>query len=90
MTERQRQILRAIRRAHPAWYRAGAAGIGHARGEAVTLASLFRAGVLERRAWRGQEGEADAAHKYRLSAMARRELGLSEPPPDADAKEQTA
>ncbi len=36
-------------------------------GERVTLASLYRRGIAERRAWRGAEGSADAAHEYRPS-----------------------
>jgi hypothetical protein len=77
VTERQRLIARAVRRAHPSWYRAGSSGLGHPRGEAVTLASLYRAGVLERRAWRGREGEADAAHEYRLARATCEATGLS-------------
>lgn len=41
------------------WYRA------NGNGQRVTLSSLYRRGYLERRAWRGREGEADAAHEYR-------------------------
>lgn len=36
-------------------------------GERVTLASLHRAGLVLRRAWRGAEGEADAAHEYKAT-----------------------
>jgi hypothetical protein len=43
------------------WYRAAGSG------ERVTLASLWRHGYVERRAWRGVEGEPDAAHEYRAS-----------------------
>jgi hypothetical protein len=39
-------------------------------GERVTLASLWRHGLLERWAWRGHEGERDAAHEYALTADA--------------------
>jgi hypothetical protein len=39
------------------------------QGERVTLASLFRLGFLERRAWRGLEGQADAAHEYAPTAL---------------------
>ena len=46
-----------------AWYRA------FDRGEAVSLASLHRQGLLERRARRGQEGTADAAHEYRCASV---------------------
>jgi hypothetical protein len=45
------------------WYRASGSG------ERVTLASLFRKGLCERRAWRGAEGEANAAHEYRASQV---------------------
>jgi hypothetical protein len=49
-------------------------------GERVTLASLYRHRLLIRWAWRGQEGEADAAHEYALPAYVQRELraGLKE------------
>jgi len=57
----QREALNAVRAAMPNWYRAAHSG------QRVTLASLWRRDVLERRAWRGVEGEADAAHEYRLS-----------------------
>jgi hypothetical protein len=50
------------------WHRA----IGS--GERVTLASLWRRGLIERRAWRGVEGQADAAHEYRASAAVREEV----------------
>jgi hypothetical protein len=53
------------------WYRAARSG------ERVTLASLYRAGVLSRRAWRGNEGEADAAYEYWRTAMADTALRLS-------------
>jgi hypothetical protein len=33
-------------------------------GERVTLASLYRTRLLERWAWRGVEGERDAAYEY--------------------------
>ncbi len=36
-------------------------------GERVTLASLYRAGLLARRARRGNDGEPDAAYEYRPS-----------------------
>lgn len=54
-------------------------------GERVTLASLYRAGVLARRAWRGNEGEPDAAHEYRPSNNVLHELGAA-----AAAKESTS
>ncbi len=59
MTDRQRQVLRAVRAWPFGWFRARSSG------ERVTLASLWRHGLLERRAWRGVEGEPDAAHEYR-------------------------
>jgi hypothetical protein len=62
MTKLQRSVLHvvAVHTLRGEWYRAVTSG------ERVTLASLFRCGVLERRAWRGVEGERDAAHEYRL------------------------
>jgi hypothetical protein len=57
VTRRQKEVLRNVMRQHPSWYRA------ERNGERVTLASLFRAQLLERHAWRGQEGEADAIHE---------------------------
>lgn len=62
MTARQRAVLAAVIRAElgaTGWYRAAD------HGERVTLASLFRHGFLERSAWRGREGDADAAYEYR-------------------------
>ena len=38
-------------------------------GERVTLASLYRRGLLERRAWRGVEGHADAAYEYAFAPV---------------------
>jgi hypothetical protein len=64
MTNIQRQLLIVVARKtllEKAWYRAQSSG------ERVTLASLYRAGVLQRRAWSGKEGEASAAHEYKLS-----------------------
>ena len=46
-------------------------------GERVTLASLYRAGALTRRAWRGNAGEADAAYEYRLTPEAEQALRQS-------------
>jgi len=70
LSQLQRQVLGAVVAQHRRglWYRAASSG------ERVTLASLFRAGVLARRAWRGKEGEADAAHEYRLSEALREAL----------------
>ena len=63
MTKIQRYVFGIVSAHHLLghWYRAASSG------ERVTLASLYRAGVLRRRAWRGNEGEADAAYEYRLS-----------------------
>lgn len=68
MTSRMAQVARTVARhcaATGGWYRAAG------NGERVSLAALWRAGVLERRAWRGVEGEADAAHEYRPVAAIR-------------------
>lgn len=61
MTKLQLQVLRKVRERtrDGSWYRA------EGNGERVTLASLWRAGSLTRRAWRGVAGAADAAHEYR-------------------------
>jgi len=66
VTKLQRYVFGVVSAHHlrGLWYRAASSG------ERVTLASLYRAGVLTRRAWRGNEGEADAAYEYRLSTMA--------------------
>jgi hypothetical protein len=55
-------VIRAMRAGH--WYRAAR------NGERVTLASLYRAGVLIRRPHRGVEGAADAAYEYNVSPEA--------------------
>lgn len=61
-TDRQRAVTARViarwRDGHR-WYRAASSG------ERVTLASLYRVGALERRAWRGRG--ANAAHEYRPS-----------------------
>jgi hypothetical protein len=66
LTKLQRYVFGVVAAHHlrDLWYRAASSG------ERVTLASLFRAGVLARRAWRGKDGEADAAYEYRLSLEA--------------------
>jgi len=66
MTNLQRYVFGVVSAHHlrGLWYRAASSG------ERVTLASLYRAGVLTRRAWRGNEGEADAAYEYKLSTTA--------------------
>ena len=66
MTKLQRYVFGVVSAHHlrDLWYRAASSG------ERVTLASLYRAGVLTRRARRGNEGEADAAYEYRLTQEA--------------------
>ena len=73
LTDREQVVLRAVinfafgarlvtnvtEMKEQRWYRAQGSG------ERVTLASLYRKGRLTRRAWRGREGEPDAAHEYR-------------------------
>jgi hypothetical protein len=70
VTKIQRYVLGKVSAHHlrGEWYRAATSG------ERVTLASLYRAGALKRRAWRGNEGEADAAHEYRLTDVAEQAL----------------
>ena len=70
MTKLQRYVFGVVSAHHlrGLWYRASRSG------ERVTLASLYRAGVLKRRAWRGNEGEADAAHEYQLTPEAEQAL----------------
>lgn len=70
MTKLQRYMFGVVSAHHlrDLWYRAARSG------ERVTLASLYRAGVLKRRAWRGNEGEADAAYEYRLAQEAEQVL----------------
>lgn len=69
LTELQRKVLaRCLHAADTGtWYRAASSG------ERVTLASLCRIGLAERRVWRGREGEPDAAHEYRASKVVREE-----------------
>ena len=62
LSVRQFEAMREVMRVRPAWYRARTSG------ERVTLAALWRGGVLERRARRGTSGASDAAHEYRPSA----------------------
>jgi len=50
------------------WYRSSI------QDERVTLAALYRKGLLERRAWRGFEGAADAAHEYMVAVAVQQEL----------------
>jgi hypothetical protein len=65
LSDEQRHTLRCVYQATivDAWYRARSSG------ERVTLASLYRKGLLTRRTWRGQPGEANAAHEYQLSDL---------------------
>ena len=63
-TQAQRDMMRKLWRREAlglGWYRA------ESHGERVTLASLHRLGIAERQAWRGREGEPDAAHEYRAT-----------------------
>lgn len=63
LTPRQREVLVYVLLAtiEPgAWYRASSSG------ERVTLASLHYRGILDRRARRGVEGDANAAYEYRV------------------------
>lgn len=60
------RVFSATRQQH--WYRA------QGQGERVTLAALYRKGLLERRAWRGTEGAADAAHEYMVAVVVQEEL----------------
>lgn len=64
MTDSQRTVaLKVI----SAWRHALAYYRAVGSGERVTLASLYRSGVLERRCWRGVDGTANAAYEYRPS-----------------------
>lgn len=59
----QRSVLAAVHRAHEngQWFRARTSG------ERVTLASLYRHGLLTRYAWRTGKSSADDAYEYKLS-----------------------
>lgn len=63
LTKLQREVLAhvSVATVRGQWYRAASSG------QRVTLASLFYKRILQRRAWRGLEGEADAAHEYKLT-----------------------
>lgn len=65
LTDLQREVFRKVIRAWKAggWYRAENSG------ERVTLASLYRNSLLDRRAHRGVEGEANAAYEYQPSQV---------------------
>jgi len=68
LTDRQRAVLAKVWSTHAKrlWYRADD------HGERVTLASLYYRGLLSRRAWRGVEGERDAAHEYCIAEVVRK------------------
>ena len=61
LSARQHAVLREVVRTtlNGEWYRATS------EGERVTLASLHRRGLLERRAWRGEAGDCNTAYEYR-------------------------
>ena len=63
LTDVGRETLAHVAREHfrGGWARA------RRHGERASLASLHARGFLVRRAWRGNEGEADAAYEYRLT-----------------------
>lgn len=63
LTDVGRETLAHVTREHFAgrWARA------RRHGERPSLAALHARGFLVRRAWRGVEGEADAAYEYRLT-----------------------
>jgi hypothetical protein len=70
MTPRMQEVLKFVTRAmaRRRWYRAGDEGDSPS-GQRVTLAALYRAGFVSRRAWRGVEGAADSAYEYRLNTI---------------------
>jgi hypothetical protein len=73
VTKLQRYVMGIVTAHHlrGRWYRADGSG------QRVTLASLYRAGALKRRAWRGNEGEADAAYEYRLTPEAEQAVKIA-------------
>ena len=71
ITPTQRDLFAAVFTVHPRFYRAAD------HGERVTLASLYRHAVLERRTWRGTEGATNAAYEYRLSEYACLSMGIA-------------
>jgi hypothetical protein len=75
VTDLQLDTMRAVREsaARGEWFRA------RRNGERVTLASLWTRGLLDRRAWRGVEGDADAAHEYTIRGMRPKNAGTSTP-----------
>lgn len=74
MTQLQRDTFRAVAIAQRGgqWYRAQGSG------ERVTLASLFRHGLLARRARRIGASASDNAYEYKLSMQAAAELGIAD------------
>lgn len=72
LTSTQKQVFAKVvaATARDEWYRADGSG------ERVTLASLYRYGLLARQAWRGVEGQADAAHEYKASERVLSALAL--------------
>lgn len=69
----QTEVVRKVRdvsRKSGAWFRA------EHPGQRVTLASLWRKGVLVRRAWRKGKSPADDANEYRLSLSWAEAYGL--------------
>lgn len=78
MTPRMQDVLKAVTRhtlarktEDASWWRAEGSG------QRVTLASLYRGGALRRRAWRGKDGDADAAYEYLASETTLTALGAS-------------
>ena len=65
MTGPQEETWDAVAEANLAgkWYRASS------NGQRVTLAALWRHGVLERRVWRHGKNSSDNAHEYRLTTI---------------------
>lgn len=63
LTDVAYESLRHVLREHSAgrWARA------RRKGERPSLAALHARGLVVRQAWRGVEGEADAAYEYKLS-----------------------
>jgi len=84
LTDLQRETLRriALAEASGAWYRAASSG------ERVTLASLHSHGLVIRQAWRGVEGERDAAHEYRLHERLHELLPLAKERLERDRQRQ--
>lgn len=63
LTDASRSALAHVAREH----RAGGWARARSHGERVSLASLYARGYIIRRAWRGAEGQPDAAYEYRLT-----------------------